>query len=454
MTTLGVWMNGRHVGAWQQVRGGRDRFTYDKAWAMDSQSRALSLSLPLTADRVITDIAVRNYFDNLLPDNQSIRNRLQARFSTRTSETFDLLEAIGRDCVGAVQLLPQDEEPRDWDRIAVTALKPKEIEAILRAAPTAAAPLLNGMNEDEDFRISLAGAQEKTALTRIGRTWYRPTGSTPTTHILKLPLGLVGGRNLDLSHSVDNEWLCAALLKELGLPVASTSIGRFGDQRVLVVERFDRRWQRIADHDSQAADFQPPRNAWIARVPQEDFCQATGKPYQQKYETDGGPGIRTILDTLARAVQPHRDQSVFLQTQLAFWMLAATDGHAKNFSIFHLRGGGFESTPLYDVLSTWPVIGKRTDQLAFNKLKLAMALRTTSAHYRMAEVQPRHFDALAKAYPVAEAWPAMIALAQRVEGAIAKVGKHLPTDFAEVVWKTMVAGLQAQADTFLQYARG
>jgi serine/threonine-protein kinase HipA len=453
VSTLGVWMNGRYVGAWQQVRGGRDRFSYDKAWISDPQSRALSLSLPMTSDAAITSNAVGYYFDNLLPDSQGIRDRIQTRFDTRSASTFDLLEAIGRDCVGAVQLLPEGDEPKGWDKLNVQRLKPKEIEAVLRAVPTISAPLLNGTDESGDFRISLAGAQEKTALTRIGRHWYKPLGSTPTTHILKLPLGLVGNRRLDLSHSVDNEWLCAALLKELEIPVANTDIGQFGDQRTLIVERFDRRWQNVGDGDPHAANFEPLKETWIARLPQEDFCQVTGRPHTAKYENEGGPSMRDILNELARAEHPASDQQLFMLSQLVFWMLAATDGHAKNFSIYHRREGRFGLTPLYDVLSTWPVVGKRADQLDIHELKLAMALRDKNAHYKIVEIQPRHFQALADRYPTAEAWPAMLELASRVEGAIKAVEKRLPKGFAESVWAPLSRGMLAQAKSFLSYAQ-
>lgn len=453
MSSLGVWMNGRHVGTWQQVRGGRDRFRYDRDWIEDPQSRALSLSLPMTSDAAITSTAVGYYFDNLLPDSQGIRDRLQARFRTRSASTFDLLEAIGRDCVGAVQLLPEGEKPTGWDTLNGQRLKPKEIEAILRAVPTVSAPLLNGSQEPDDFRISLAGAQEKTALTRIGRDWYKPLGSTPTTHILKLPLGLVGNRRLDLSHSVDNEWLCAALLKELGLPVANTGIGQFGDQRVLIVERFDRRWQNVGNGDPRAPSFRPLEDTWIARLPQEDFCQVTGRPHAAKYENEGGPSMHDILQELARAEQPAADQQTFLLSQLAFWMLAATDGHAKNFSIHHRSGGGFRLTPLYDVLSTWPVVGKRADQLDIHDLKLAMAVRGKNTHYRVLEIQPRHFQTLADRYPGAKAWPAMIELASRAEGAVRAVEKRLPKGFAESVWTATSKGLIEQAKSFLSYSK-
>jgi len=453
VSTLGVWMNGRYVGAWQKVRGGRDRFSYDAGWISDSQSRPLSLSLPMTSNASITSDAVAHYFDNLLPDSQAIRDRIQVRFATRSADTFDLLEAIGRDCVGAVQLLPEGEAPRDWNRLSLQRLKPRDVEAILRTVPTNSAPLLHGADGEPDFRISLAGAQEKTALTKMGRFWYKPVASTPTTHILKLPLGLVGNRRLDLSHSIDNEWLCAALLRELGLIVANTDIVQFGEQRALVVERFDRRWQNVGDGDPLAAHFEPLEETWIARIPQEDFCQVAGVPHTRKYESEGGPSMRDILNQLARTEHPAADQQRFMLSQLVFWMLAATDGHAKNFSISHHRGGRFSLTPLYDVLSTWPVVGKRGDQLDIHELKLAMSLRGNRPHYRIVDIQPRHFRALAEDYPGAEAWPAMKDLARRVEGAIDAAEKLLPRGFAESVWEAISTGMRKQARSFLAHAK-
>lgn len=128
--------------------------------------------------------------------------------------------------------------------------------------------------------------------------------------------------------------------------MANTDIGQFGDQRVLIVERFDRRWQNVGDDDPRAASFEPSERAWIARLPQEDFCQATGRPHTAKYENEGGPSMHAILNELARAEHPASDQRRFLLSQLAFWVLAATDGHAKNFSIHHHRGGSFVWTAI------------------------------------------------------------------------------------------------------------
>ena len=132
---------------------------------------------------------------------------------------------------------------------------------LLQAVPSDA--MTDRFSDDGLFRISIAGAQEKTARLRHQGQWCRPHGATPTTHILKLPLGLIAGsRRVDASDSVQNEWACAQLLAALGLPVATTSMDRFGGQLVLVVERFDRHWMN--------------QGRWIARLPQEDFFQALG----------------------------------------------------------------------------------------------------------------------------------------------------------------------------------
>jgi hypothetical protein len=101
-----------------------------------------------------------------------------------------------------------------------------------------------GMRPEEDFRISLAGAQEKTALLNFEGKWHLPLGPTPTSHILKLPIGYNEHSGMDLSDSVENEWLCHLILKQYGISIAGAGIHEFDGVKVLVVERFDRRWAK------------------------------------------------------------------------------------------------------------------------------------------------------------------------------------------------------------------
>lgn len=431
MAALNAWMNGELVGVWEVQRGVHS-FTYDPSWPRSDRYRPLSLSLPLTATAKVSGDVVANYFDNLLPDNPRIRERIGRRFGAR-ADTFSLLQAIGRDCVGAVQLLPPDSEPEGGNRIDCQPLDEAEIAAALRAVP--ADPLGTDRGEGV-FRISLAGAQEKTAFTRIGDAWARPEGATPSTHIFKLPLGTIANASVRLFDSVQNEWLCAQILQELGLPVAHVSMETFEDQQVLIVERFDR--DIAADH--------------ITRLPQEDFCQALGVPPARKYENDGGPGIDDALRLLSGSTEATNDRIRFLVTQLCFWLMAATDGHAKNYSIFLRQGGAYDMTPLYDVLSMWPYVGGGRNQLPKRDIRMAMALRSKNAHYDLFGIMTRHWHELAMKNGGPEVWEAMLDVAGRVGDALARVESGLPPGFPENIWNPIANGMRAQADKFLQQA--
>ena len=424
--TLAVWANGVRVGLWRLPSRGAMEFVYDDSWRAADEARPLSLSLPLTLDaHAHKGAAVEAYFDNLLPDSEPIRRRLQDRFHTASRGAFDLLAAIGRDCVGAVQLLPPDETPADIRKIDAHALTTGAIAAELAGVTSPAA--LAG--ELEDFRISIAGAQEKTAFLKHHGKWCRPIGSTPTTHIFKLPLGLVGNRQADMRTSVENEWLCARIVAAFGIPVASCEIGEFGENKVLVVERFDR-----ALHSSG--------KYWL-RLMQEDFAQATGTPWHRKYQADGGPGLEAIARILRGSQESQRDLTTLFRAQLLFWMLAATDGHAKNFSIRILAGGRFQLTPLYDVLSAWPIIGKKANEIPLEKIKLAMALPGERPRYHLQSIQRRHFEALAKKLGLeAQAETLINDMVARTSAVVDEIQSRLPKGFPQELLDRVLGGLR------------
>lgn len=439
-------MNGELVGEWTSSRTGTPILRYEESWTLSPRARALSLSLPITPDREIRGDIVDHYFDNLLPDNPDIRRRIRQRYGLKSTDAFDLLEEIGRDCVGAVQLLPPDRQPDHWNKVEGTPLSTADVERELQAV-AAPAPLGRTAEDDDSFRISIAGAQEKTALLMMGSTWYRPRHATPTTHILKLPLGIIGNFRGDFSNSVENEWLCSQFLQQLGLPIAHTEIAQFGAQKALVVQRFDRGWVGVEKALVDRSGFLPAADVWIARLPQEDFCQATGRPPTQRYEHDGGPSINEILEILANGAYSARDRENFVLAQLAFWLLAATDGHAKNFSIHNLAGGAFEMTPLYDVLSAWPVIGNGANQLPLQDAKLAMAVAGKNRYYELIEAQPRHWQALAMRVGGKALWDRMGLMVDGAPGAFDRV--KLPSAFPDAVVSKICQGVRDQSHRFL-----
>lgn len=376
-------MNGEKVGDWSIDAAGRHAFGYDSAWLGSRYVRPISLCLPLRpADAPYLGPRVEAFFDNLLPDSPSIRKRFQSRFGLPTPHAFDLLSELGRDCVGALQILPADSVPGKGGTIQGDPLDEAGVAAALRAAVSAPLP---GRIEEDAFRISLAGAQEKTAFLWHKGKWHRPKGTTPTTHIFKLPMGDgIGKERIDLSSSVEIEWLCGRIARAFGLPVAAGEIRRFEDQKVLVVERFD----RVLSGNGK----------WWVRLPQEDLCQAMGVALGRKYEADGAPGMGEILSFLLGSRDALADRRTFLKSQVLFWLLAAVDGHARNFSIFLGRQGAYHLTPLYDIISLYPVMGHGRNRIAPEKAKMAMSVRGRGKHYHWDRITVRHWRESAAAW--------------------------------------------------------
>ena len=432
--TLTLWANGELVGRWTLTARGDMELHYDAGWMASPRGRPISLSLPFSLhNEPLTGPHVAHYFEGLLPDSDTLRRRVAERFRTGSTDAFDLLAAIGRDCAGALQLLPEGELPVGVDRIEGVVVDEAAIERHLLDMVTPER-FAAARDPDDDFRISLAGAQEKDAFLWWNGQWMKPRGATPTTHIFKMPLGLVGGRRADFSTSVDNEWLCLRLLTAYGLPTAQAHIATFGRQRVLVVERFD----RVKSSDGTR----------LLRLMQEDFCQATGTSPHIKYENEGGPGLAPLFTLVQQSLDAERDLRTLMASQILFWMLRAPDGHAKNFSIQLQAGaaGRFRLAPLYDVMSAHPVIGDGPNQWAARDLKLAMALLGKNRHYLMHTIQRRHFNSTAKKLGYGEtAEPLLQELVGRTPAVVAQVQNELPEGFSQQVADQILDGLLSAA---------
>lgn len=417
---LDVLINGRLVGRLEKAANGAISFQYDEEWLAWEHRFAVSLSLPLSP-AAYRGAQVAAVFDNLLPDKDAVRRRVAERMGAPGADFYSLLEAIGRDCVGAMQFLPEGSAETGEPYVKGEPVSDAEIEALL--AGLAQAPL--GVDREQEFRISVAGAQEKTALLRIDGQWFRPVGTTPTTHILKPQLGQIPSSDgmIDMSDSVDNEHYCMKLMQAFGLKVAQTEIATFGTRRVLVVERFDRHW-RNAGH--------------ILRLPQEDCCQALGFPPTLKYQSDGGPNMGDVLGLLKGMDDPLVDQVAFFKSQILFWLMGATDGHAKNFSIFLKPGGRYGLTPFYDVLSAQPAADN--GQIAPNKFRLAMSAGN-NRHYRMSEIMGRHFVQTGKSAGLGASVmrDAITDLLDRAPGAPARARAEMPQGFATAVHESISA---------------
>ncbi len=425
---LVIWLNGQRVGEWRHFKN-QESFVYDNEWF--NNGHVISLSLPFKPNNQAHQGEIVSYFfDNLLPDSDAIRRHLAQRHKTDTTP-FQLLSAIGKDCVGAIQLLTPDEEVKDIYSIQGEMLNEAKIAELLRQNQTK-----NHFSKQgtlEDLRISIAGAQEKTALLFYDEHWYLPKDSTPSTHIFKFPLGLVGDIQADFNSSVENEWLCSKIIAAYGLKIAECDIAQFEEQKVLIVKRFDRRLST--------------NKSWILRIPQEDFCQVSGISSLRKYQSDGGIGISEIMGFLEKSKFADRDRKNFFKTQILFWLLAAADGHAKNFSIFHRADKNYYLTPLYDVLSFHPYIGTGKNKIASQKIKLAMAVRGQSGnHYLIDKIQKRHWFEQAKRvnFSLENVEEIIEEIIGKTEDVIYQVSQDLPASFPAWLADSIFEGIRKQ----------
>ncbi len=425
---LHVFLNNRLVGQLKKAASGAIDFQYDPSWLSWKHALPISLSLPLREDAFRGE-PVTAVFENLLPDAETLRRRVAEKVGAGGTDAFSLLSAIGRDCVGALQFIKADADIPETEAGAISGERVNDaaIETLLQGLTQY--PL--GLSRDDTFRISIAGAQEKTALFRHKGRWHKPHGTTPTTHIFKKAIGQLPN-GLDLSNSVENEYYCLKLAAAFGLPVAQAKMQTFGGTKALVIERFDRRLTK---------------DQRLLRLPQEDCCQALSVLPTRKYQSDGGPGMIQILDLLKGSDHPAQDQKTVLKAQMLFWLIGATDGHAKNFSLFLGPGGTYHLTPLYDVLTAEPSF--RAGQIQRKQMKLAMSVGHNH-HYRMSEVTGRHFmqtgegAGLAKSL-IREAMEEMADVAPQV---IEAIQSELPPGFPERIHDAVREGLLARLDHF------
>ena len=324
--SLEVWIAGKHAGELSQDESGALSFAYLR----DYRGVPLSSAMPLST-RTYRDKILRPYLWGLLPEDQTTREHVAAEADISPSNPFALLGVIGLDCPGAVQFcLPGSDSHREERLVPI---KEREIAKRLRA----------GRKEDsswiaESEHWSLGGQQNKFALRKQGEGWFSCEGAAATTHIFKS--GVTG-----LSHQALNEYVCMRLAAACGIDSAHVEYLDFEDDEgvepAIVVERYDR----------------VDNGGTVERLHQEDFCQALGCLPENKYTMYGGPGclesVRLLRSTGAKA---RENVAHFLQMLFFNYLIAATDAHAKNYSLLLEPNGTHHLAPMYDVASIAPYI--------------------------------------------------------------------------------------------------
>ncbi|MFT4028671.1 MAG: HipA domain-containing protein [Protaetiibacter sp.] len=329
--SLEVFLDGRRCGELTQSRDGNLTFSYELGYRESDDATPLSLSMPLAA---VTHRkrAVLPFLHGLLPDSEEALSAIARRYSVSPNNPFALIEHIGADVAGAIQIVPPGFLSPDATETRAQLRRVSEDEVTTMLDRTVAEYTEGAPYYDAVGRFSLAGAQPKIALHRMtDGSWAVPEDATPTTHILKPVVGRF--RRIDV---VEQLTLHAAGV--LGNEVSASELVRIGEWDVLVSTRYDRK---------------KVDGRWV-RLHQEDLCQALSVPPAKKYQhRDGGPGVADIAG-LIRSLPLDADRravgEAFYRAFVFNVVAGCTDAHAKNYSLL-LHERSVRLAPLYDLLS-------------------------------------------------------------------------------------------------------
>ncbi|MEJ3743039.1 HipA domain-containing protein [Actinomycetes bacterium KLBMP 9797] len=408
---LQVWIDDEHVADLVEPRSRQIRLEYTKE-ALGRYALGdivLSASLPVRPQPYSAG-ETWPFLEGLLPEGEA-RTRIEERFDVPRGDTYRLLEAIGRDCAGAVAILPAGQQP-----VADLAAAESVDDAGLAEAIADLAEHPLGI--EADVRLSLAGMQEKLLLTRLPTGgWARPRGGTPSTHILKPEPARFPGM-------VALEAFGLRLAEAIGLPAAHTEVLRIeGGRPVLAVARYDRRV--TADGD-------------VRRIHQEDLCQALGILPTRKYESDGGPSFRQIADIVLRiATRPRAELARLVQIMALTVALGNTDAHGRNLALLYDRPA-VQLAPLYDVVPTLALQPRAGEPALSTRLAMSVNgvpdIREVTGKDLLREAA-RWVPEATAFHALTRTFEAMVEAAAGVAAQLAEHGAPLPPEAADLIQK-------------------
>ena len=346
-----VYINNNYVGILSKNDKGEICFQYDK-----KAKNQLSLSLPIR-EEIYLNKDCNGFFNGLLPESEHVRIAIGKKYGINPKNDFSMLSAIGYDCAGAVAFF--EEKPKnlkEYYEIKGNLLSEDELEKYIKELPTK--PLALG----SDKRLSLAGAQDKTAVVVINDKIAIPDDNVPSTHILKPAIS-------GLKESIENEYICLKVAENLGIEIPNIKIGKANNTNYFLIKRYDR---EVIDGK-------------IKRIHQEDFCQASNIPSAYKYQSEGGVEFKRCIEILKMTTRPAVSIKQFVELMIFNYLIGNNDAHGKNFSILHYDNGEIVFAPAYDILCT----------CVYPELSSKMAMKI-GGYYESEKIYPRHFERMAK----------------------------------------------------------
>nr|WP_229602957.1 HipA domain-containing protein [Vibrio parahaemolyticus] len=370
--------NNMLVGQFVQRSKNNLSFSYSEQWLAYHSSFPISLSLPLRTGEN-SSFNILNFMNNLLPDLMEERLSLAHSVGVQSNDVFALISKIGHDCTGGISFTgSRDPLQIGWKYREISTSELNELVTQRKSF----LPFFVG------YRPCISGTQRKTTLTRLNGKWYVPQEKSLSSHIIKYPMDVIAQSNsvLDMSSSVENEFICTQIAKELGFKVPDMEIiTAESGAKALAVKRFDRCFG----------------DGVVTRRHQEDFCQIFGVPEHQKYQSENNLSVSKIVDVLSLSAQSKANNRDFFKFMILQCLLGATDGHLKNFSVHIDSNGCYQLTPFCDLLSAYPAIGNRG--LNKRKIKLAMGLKASRGYkYHINKILFRHIEQTASQFGISK----------------------------------------------------
>ncbi|HGS4462630.1 TPA: HipA domain-containing protein [Vibrio metschnikovii] len=396
--------NNMLVGQFVQQSKTNFSFSYTDEWLAYDSAFPLSLSLPLVRGECSSFNAL-NFIHNLLPDLKEERLSLAQSVGVQSNDVFTLLSKISHDCTGGISFTESREPPKiGWKYREISASELNELVTQRKSF----LPFFG------DCRPCISGTQRKTTLTRLNGKWYVPQEKSLSSHIIKFPMDVIAQSNsvLDMSGSVENEFICTQIAKELGFKVPDIEIiTAESGAKALAVKRFDRCFG----------------DGVVTRRHQEDFCQILGVPEHQKYQSENNLSVSKIVDVLSLSAQSKANNHDFFKFMILQCLLGATDGHLKNFSVHIAPGGHYKLAPFYDLLSAYPAVS--ATGLNKRKLKLAMGLQASRGYkYHISKICLRHIEQTASQFGIsnAECHEIVFAFLAQFSSALSSIDNRFP----------------------------
>lgn len=316
---LSIRMFGEPIGILEQTLEGKKIFTYNHTAVMP-----ISVSMPIR-EKSYGEQQCEAFFGGLLPESEIAKQMIGKKYGISPNNSFALLKAIGYDCAGAISCHAIDEPIIPQFSVPLTGKIITEDELYEHIIELPKKPLFMDV---EGLKLSLAGVQDKAAICLIENQIAFPKNSCPTTHILKPASPHFEGL-------IENEYFIMKIAKRIGFTVPEVQLRKIKDITFLLIERYDRQ----------------KKNNHIARIHQEDFCQALGVPSFKKYQNEGGPSLQNCFGILNNTIQPAIDRNRLASAVIFNYLICNMDAHGKNFSLLH-EGSHIRLAPFYDIVCT------------------------------------------------------------------------------------------------------